>query len=354
MNWRKHMPGSLSRIADGARLVAEQSVLLPAAAHLPRPAAHMIAGSLGRMDAAFARRRERAQLARLFGVSGPRAASLSRLRARAMYADLVAIRHVARGIERRLDTDEATSALPADVREHLAQGGALVATSAHLGFGPQLRLVEALLGMASMGARADGPISVVTGTAPRASAHDFFRRRLNLRDSERRLAIERIARGGDNVRLSQINSGRWSAGARQLLDTLSRRGGTVMMNVDVDWPGGMTHAFAGRLDRTFSLGAAKLARRSRCPLVFLQAVGGPRRWTLQCSELLHMSDMTDAQAMARVLDEAERAIGLHPTEAYLLDLSGQRSWDAEAGQWTRPDEGAAPTRCAQLSLSGLS
>jgi len=57
-----------------------------------------------------------------------------------------------------------------------------------------------------------------------------------------------------------------------------------------------------------------------------------------------MSEMTDAQAMGRVLDEAERAIGLHPAEAYLLDLSGQRGWDAKTEQWLRPDEAAAPAR----------
>ena len=124
--------------------------------------------------------------------------------------------------------------------------------------------------------------------------------------------------------------------ARLLYERLSKPGNVVSISVDAPWPRGVSGSFcrpfAGMKDRSFSMGAARLAKLCKCPIVscvcwrehdgtiFLQ-------WG---SPILNVSNEIDT--MNQLIDTVEAAIAERPTQ-YVMDIGHERRWNPLLGRW---------------------
>jgi hypothetical protein len=127
-----------------------------------------------------------------------------------------------------------------------------------------------------------------------------------------------------------------------LLADLEQERALVTINVDAHWRSGrsssLTRPFAGALERTYSTGAAKLARLAGAPLLYVQSevvddgksilmrIAGPFSSDAQDPEV------RDQEATGKLLDHIEKEVGKQP-ERYVLDIGGQRRWDARQQEW---------------------
>lgn len=130
--------------------------------------------------------------------------------------------------------------------------------------------------------------------------------------------------GGDNV------------SAKLLYDRLRRPGTVVNIHIDAVWTkrhtGSFARPFAGLASRDFSLGAAQLAKLTGRPIVGCVYWTAPDGsvvvdWT---TKIARVGDERDA--MSRLIDAIETAVGERPDE-YTLDIGDDRRWDADAGCW---------------------
>ena len=130
----------------------------------------------------------------------------------------------------------------------------------------------------------------------------------------------------------------------------------MTVNVDAHWSRGrsssLTRPFAGAAHRTFSTGAAKLARLSGTPLL----LGLPLVSADGCAVRMRLlgpfrpggtvSEQQDGDAMRQVLDAIEREVGERPCE-YLLDIGGERRWNPQQQRW---DDAPLPAPATSLTV----
>src|SRR5690606_32339051 len=121
-------------------------------------------------------------------------------------------------------------------------------------------------------------------------------------------------------------------------------GSTLIMSVDAPWDGSqagsITRAFAGRESASFATGTARLARLAQCPIVLcMPRVEPDGRVVLHWKKVIATPDRRDAEAditiTSLLLDEIEHAIGCRP-EQYVMDILGERRWNAEQERWESP------------------
>jgi hypothetical protein len=141
----------------------------------------------------------------------------------------------------------------------------------------------------------------------------------------------------------------------KLVDTLRTQRAVATVNVDSHWPRGrsssLTRPFAGSTNRTFSTGSAKLARLAGTPLLLALPVmsndGSAVRMRLfgPFHSSAASTDQQDIDVTQQVLDVIEREVGERPCD-YLLDIGGDRRWDAETQSWR-----AAPMTATEPQLT---
>ncbi|MBE0656979.1 MAG: hypothetical protein IH602_04770, partial [Bryobacteraceae bacterium] len=116
---------------------------------------------------------------------------------------------------------------------------------------------------------------------------------------------------------------------------LRKPGSTVYIHIDAPWSwrgaerGSFERPFAGSRLRVFSLGAARLARLAKCPIVLcLPRIAGDGTMVLEWGEPLTVLDeASDIPVMNSLLDRLETAVGTHPDQ-YLLPFGRDRRWNA--------------------------
>lgn len=121
---------------------------------------------------------------------------------------------------------------------------------------------------------------------------------------------------------------------------LRKPGSVVYIHIDAPWAwrgaerGSFERPFAGMRRRIFSLGAARLARLAKCPIVLcLPRVEGHQTVVLEWGEPLTVPDeASDIPVMNAMLDRLETVVGTHPDQ-YLLPFGGDRHWNASLRLW---------------------
>lgn len=121
---------------------------------------------------------------------------------------------------------------------------------------------------------------------------------------------------------------------------LRKPGSIVYIHVDAPWAwrgtdrGSFERPFAGERHRIFSLGAARLARLAKCPIVLcLPRVEGHQTVVLEWGEPLTVPDeASDIPVMNALLDRLETAVGFLP-EQYVLPFGSDRNWNASLQRW---------------------
>jgi lauroyl/myristoyl acyltransferase len=127
-----------------------------------------------------------------------------------------------------------------------------------------------------------------------------------------------------------------------LIKKLAKERVIVSMNVDAHWPRGrpssLSRPFAGTLNRTFSTGAAKLARLGQCPILLALPVLDREGREIQLRLLgpfraaLPEAENADTDVSQQMLDVIEREIGQRPCD-YMLEIGGERRWNAQSQSW---------------------
>jgi lauroyl/myristoyl acyltransferase len=127
-----------------------------------------------------------------------------------------------------------------------------------------------------------------------------------------------------------------SSAARQLLDRLGKPGSVVSISVDAPWPrgvsGSFSRPFAGMRERSFSTGAARLAKLCKCPIVTCVC------WREDDGTVVFewgtpiMSVGNEIDTMNHLIDVVEKAVGERPIH-YVLDLGQERQWDPHLRRW---------------------
>jgi lauroyl/myristoyl acyltransferase len=131
-----------------------------------------------------------------------------------------------------------------------------------------------------------------------------------------------------------------SSAYRRVVEALSAENRVVLIHADAPVPaGGATYSrpFAGLGLRRFSLATGRLSRSTRRPIVVcLPWIQDDGTLVLDWTRAIEPAGVDDASAdqrvMDQVLDDIERAIGLHPDQ-YLMEFLGTRRWDASAERW---------------------
>jgi hypothetical protein len=127
-----------------------------------------------------------------------------------------------------------------------------------------------------------------------------------------------------------------------LVDKLRTARAIVSVNIDARWPRGrsssLTRPFAGATQRTFSTGSAKLARLCHAPMLLGIPVLSDDGRAVQLRLFGPFKSNSPAEGQQDIdvtqqaLDVIEREIGERPCE-YLLDIGGDRRWDAGERTW---------------------
>jgi len=167
------------------------------------------------------------------------------------------------------------------------------------------------------------------------------------------LQLRQLLRATAKIRPQGLEFVYLGGATNMLVDKLQTERCIVAVNIDAHWVRGrtssLTRPFAGAAQRTFSTGAAKLARLAGKPLVLGMPVmsGDGRSVRLRLLGPFRSAatspEQQDVDVTQQVLDVVEREVGERPCE-YMLDIGGERSWDPDARTW-RPAT-AQPTAAA--------
>lgn len=125
----------------------------------------------------------------------------------------------------------------------------------------------------------------------------------------------------------------------RLLHELSTPGGWARIQIDAIWekPGAYRRPFAGMRERSFAMGAARIARLAQCAVVtFLVVADGERSiravWGAPMQPAACDDKASDVRFLDEVVDAIERDVGRYPLQ-YLHPIGGDRRWDAVNEQW---------------------
>ncbi len=119
---------------------------------------------------------------------------------------------------------------------------------------------------------------------------------------------------------------------------LSQPGGATRILIDAVWTkAGYDRPFAGMASRRFALGAARIARRAQCPVVFELAVFEPDggvcvAWGPYVDPPAPDDEAADVRVMDQLIDHLETCVARFPLQ-YLHPMGCDRRWAATAARW---------------------
>ena len=128
---------------------------------------------------------------------------------------------------------------------------------------------------------------------------------------------------------------------RMLAEGLHQPGRVAVLAIDAPCEGGkpgtFARAFAGYRSRTFSTGAARLARLTQATIVScVMRLDGDRRvlleWGPPIAPTEEGDESSDIAIMNRLLDPLEVATGERPTQ-YVLPFGADRRWNPSVQRW---------------------
>jgi hypothetical protein len=127
-----------------------------------------------------------------------------------------------------------------------------------------------------------------------------------------------------------------------LIEKLRTERVIVSVNVDAHWgrnrSTSLERPFCSSLKRSFSTGAAKLARLGNAPLLLALPVLGPDQHEVRMrvfgpfTSAAATPELQDAEITNAVLDMVEREVGMRPCD-YVLEIGAERRWDSETQHW---------------------
>ena len=129
---------------------------------------------------------------------------------------------------------------------------------------------------------------------------------------------------------------------KRLASRLRTENIVVSINIDAHWARdkstSLERPFCGSLHRTFSTGAAKMARLGAVPLMLaLPVLEDDRRGIRMRLFGPYVSnaadpEQRDLEVTNAMLDTVEREVGIRPCD-YVLEIGAERRWDADAQRW---------------------
>jgi len=128
---------------------------------------------------------------------------------------------------------------------------------------------------------------------------------------------------------------------KRLLESLQRPGSTVFLSVDAPWkegkPGGIMMPFAGRKEAHFAMGAARLAKMARVPIINCIAyLDDNEEIVLEWKPPIRFEEgkdeISEEDLMKNLLSDIEIAVGNRP-EQYVLNIGSERRWNHNEQRW---------------------
>jgi hypothetical protein len=146
----------------------------------------------------------------------------------------------------------------------------------------------------------------------------------------------------------------------KLIRHLRGQGNVAFIHVDAPWSSeagqSFERPFAGHGSRCFAVGAAKIARLARCPIVSCTwALEGDHTMVIKWGTPIdrHGVEMgrSDESVTSDLLRDIETAAGERPTQ-YVLNIGYGRQWRREARQWENRDSRERSNSPTNLRLFG--
>jgi lauroyl/myristoyl acyltransferase len=141
--------------------------------------------------------------------------------------------------------------------------------------------------------------------------------------------------------LTLVYTGPDTSAAATLYSALATPGNVALINIDAPYAhgsaGSFSRPFAGYENRTFSKGAAALARLARCPIISCVWYCEPDgtvviEWGQSIRPAAKSNRRQDVSLMNQLLDNIELAIGKRPSQ-YILQIGCERCWNPDKEKW---------------------
>jgi lauroyl/myristoyl acyltransferase len=301
-------------------------VLRPAAAVLPYARAMAVARFLGYVHAmtpGYGLARVK-QMSEAFGVGGGEAVRLAARQSSRLLCDSVAVRRTLRGAA-DMDRRRIVQLKDASVDRILQSGESFILATGHFSR-------QAFLAVDHLDVLPHAIVSVAL--PPTALGLHPLTWWLSYHYGQI-LECSRASR----PEIEFVNPNRSCAYLR-VVQRLRARNCVILTHADAPVDAGRatySRPFAGLGLRRFSLAPARLSRSTRRPIVVcLPRLLDDRTIVLDWTRAIEPADVDDAGAdqriMDKILDDIERAVGLHPDQ-YVMDFLGTRRWDASAERW---------------------
>lgn len=345
MTLRTSFGAVASSLEDAFRIAALRGVLRPAADFFPRRLGLALADGIATILLTFSQSGVAAfrEGRRAFGLGTFAALRLARRRVARPLRDYVFMRRVARGRE----DPQALKLVERGcegVRQLQAEGRSYIVATAHV----------ARQGMFGMYSPSIAPAHRVHVGAPvPARPRSLEERRAAL---QYEASLKALLSGHVGLVEVVYVSPEHQSPALPLVRRLRKAVTAVYIHVDAPWAWRDAEKtvherpFAGDASRTFSIGAARLAKLAKCPIVTCIPIAeDDGSIVLEWGTPIFASD-DEAATMDLLLDTIETAIGKRPDQ-YVLPIGFARRWDARTQRWSDP---CAPGRARSLGSARVS
>jgi lauroyl/myristoyl acyltransferase len=182
------------------------------------------------------------------------------------------------------------------------------------------------------------PNRILLASAPRpAREGSTFQKRMSIQFGQMMDSL-RICRK-DEIEIIEV--GGKATLFRSILESLQRPGTTVFLSVDAPWKedktGGITMPFAGRKEAHFAMGAARLAKLAKVPVINCIAyLDDNEEIVLEWKPPIRFEEgkdeFSEEDLMRNLLHEIEIAVGNRP-EQYVLNIGSERRWNQNEERW---------------------
>jgi len=159
------------------------------------------------------------------------------------------------------------------------------------------------------------------------------------------LQLRQLTRASQAIRPKGMEFVYTGGAVTGLVEKLQHERIMVSINVDAHWSRNrsstLERPFCGALKRSFSTGAAKLARLANAPLMLALPVfdAHPGQVRLRMygpyTSDAAIPEQRDTEISQKILDTIEREVGVRPCE-YVLEIGAARRWDNESHRWLQP------------------
>ncbi|MBK9170085.1 MAG: hypothetical protein IPM24_21850 [Bryobacterales bacterium] len=316
-----------STAEEVVRILALRTVLFPAASILPKRLGLAAADAMSWVLVLMPRPGIHAYLEarRAFGLSHADALRLARRRLARPLIDYVVLNRVMGGRE---DPGSWTivEKNAAGVERLRASGEPYIVATAHVSREAMLAMYSPTI-VPGRRTHVGAPVPASVKTLPDRRARIQYRTAMDVLTKAWRGEVEFV-----------FVSPEHQSPALPLVRRLRKPGSVVYIHVDAPWAwrgaerGSYERPFAGVNSREFSLGAARLARLAKCPVVScLPVVENDGSISLHWGDPVHVGD-TDIPVMDALLDGIEAAIGQRPDQ-YVLPIGSERRWNPALQRW---------------------